>query len=93
MIPLSLSIPSLIISSTIQIEIDVTKDTVEDMMGDIGPTQAKCWLLISCIFDAMNFHLFFEMLEIMLQHFLKSWKFIASKMLEIKSQHLTWGGP
>ena len=42
MIPLSLSIPSLIISSTIQIEIDVTKDTVEDMMGDIGPTQAKC---------------------------------------------------
>ena len=23
----------------------------------------------------------------------KCWKFIASKMLEIKSQHLTWGGP
>ena len=42
MIPLSLSSPSLIISSTIQIEIDVTKDTVEDMMGYIGPTQAKC---------------------------------------------------
>ena len=25
--------------------------------------------------------------------FKKCWKFIASKMLEIKSWHLTWGGP
>ena len=40
-----------------------------------GPTQVKCWLLISSIFDAMNFQHFLEMLEIMLLHF---WK-----MLEI----------
>ena len=25
--------------------------------------------------------------------FAKCWKFIASKMLEIESRHLTWGGP
>ena len=34
-----------------------------------GPTQVKCRLLISSIFDAMNFQHFLEMLEIMLQHF------------------------
>ena len=50
-----------------------------------GPTQVKCRLLISSIFDAMNFQHFYEMLEF---NFSIS-KFIASKMLEIKSQHLT----
>ena len=29
----------------------------------IGPTQVKCWLLISSIFYATNFWLFLEMLE------------------------------
>ena len=32
------------------------------------PTQVKCRLLISSIFDAMNFQHFLEMQEIMLQH-------------------------
>ena len=41
----------------------------------LGPPQVKCRLLISSIFDAMNF-----------QHFSE---FIALKMLEIKSRHLT----
>ena len=41
----------------------------------------------------MNFQHFLEMLEIMFQHFRKMLEFIASKMLEIKSRHLTWGGP
>ena len=36
---------------------------------DYGPTQVKSRLLSSSIFDAMNFQHFFEMLEIMLQHF------------------------
>ena len=42
---------------------------------DNGPPQVKCRLLISSIFDAMNFQHFLEMLEIMFQHF--------QKMLEI----------
>ena len=42
---------------------------------DYSPTQVKCRLLISSIFDAMNSE--------------KCWKFIASKMLEINSRHLT----
>ena len=42
---------------------------------DLGPTQVKCRLLISSIFDAVNFKHFLEMLEIMMQHF--------RKMLEI----------
>ena len=54
-----------------------------------GPTQVKCRLLISSIFDAMNFHHFLEMLKIMLQHFRKMLEILASKMLEIKSRHLT----
>ena len=33
------------------------------------PTQVKFRLLISSIFDAMNFLHFLEMLEIMFQHF------------------------
>ena len=41
----------------------------------IGPTQVKCRLLISSIFDAKNFQHILEMLRIMLQHF--------RKMLEI----------
>ena len=32
----------------------------------IGPPQVKCRLLISSIFDAMNFQHFLEMLEIIL---------------------------
>ena len=40
-----------------------------------GPTQVKCWLLISSIFDAMNFKHFLEKLEI--------------HCIEIKSRHLT----
>ena len=32
----------------------------------LGPTQVKCRLLISSIFDAMNFQHFMKMLEIML---------------------------
>ena len=40
-----------------------------------GPTQVKCRLLISSIFDAMNFQHFLKMLEFKLQHF--------QKMLEI----------
>ena len=42
MIPLSLHIPSLIMLSTIKIEIDVTKAAVDEIMGDVGPTQVKC---------------------------------------------------
>ena len=42
MIPLSLHIPSLIMLWTIKIEIDVTKATVDEIMGDVGPTQVKC---------------------------------------------------
>ena len=34
--------------------------------SDLGPPQVKSRLLISSIFDAMNFQHFFEMLEIML---------------------------
>ena len=41
----------------------------------ISPTQVKCRLLISSIFDAMNFQHFSEMLEFKFQHF--------QKMLEI----------
>ena len=63
MIPLSLHIPSLIMLSTIKIEIDVTKAAVDEIMGDVGPTQVKCWLLISSIFYAMNFRIFLEVLE------------------------------
>ena len=37
----------------------------------LDPTQVKFRLLISSIFDAMNFQHFLEMLEIMLQHFRK----------------------
>ena len=36
-----------------------------------GPTQVKYRLLISSIFDAMNFRHFLELLEIILQHFRK----------------------
>ena len=36
---------------------------------DLDPTQVKFRLLISSIFDAMNFQHFLEMLEIMFQHF------------------------
>ena len=35
------------------------------------PTQVKFRVLISSIFDAMNFQHFLEMLEIMFQHFRK----------------------
>ena len=42
-----------------------------------GPNQVKCQLIILSIFDAMNFR---KMLEI---------HCINSKMLEVKSQHLT----
>ena len=38
-------------------------------MYRIGPTQVKCQVLISSIFDAMNFQHFLETLEIMFQHF------------------------
>ena len=34
-----------------------------------GPTQVKCRLLISGIFDTINFQHFLEMLEIMLHNF------------------------
>ena len=34
-----------------------------DEFTDFGPTQVKCRLLISSIFDAMNFKHFYEMLE------------------------------
>ena len=54
-----------------------------------GPTQVKCRLLISSIFDAMNFQHFLEMLEFNLWYFLKMSKIHYIKMLEIKSQHLT----
>ena len=42
-----------------------------NMVSYYGPTQVKSRLLISSIFDAMNFQHFFEMLEIMLQLFWK----------------------
>ena len=56
----------------------------------IGPPQVKCRLLISSIFDTMNFQHFLEMLKIMLQHFPKMLEILASKMLEIRSRHLSW---
>ena len=34
-----------------------------------GPTQVKCWLLISNIFYAMNFQHILEMMEFNLWHF------------------------
>ena len=39
----------------------------KDLIGwtHYGPTQVKCRLLISSIFDAMNFQHFLKMLEIM----------------------------
>ena len=36
-----------------------------------GPTQVKCWLLISSFFYVMNFRHFLEMLELNLWHFWK----------------------
>ena len=36
-----------------------------------GPTQVKCWLLISSIFNVTNFQHFLEMLEFNLWHFWK----------------------
>ena len=42
----------------------------------------------------MNFQQFLEMREFLSYSISeKCWKFIASKKLEIKSRHLTWGGP
>ena len=58
-----------------------------------GPTQVKCWLLISSIFDAMNFQHFWKCWKLCHSISKKCWKFIASKILEIKSRHLTWVGP
>ena len=40
-----------------------------DECTDFGPTQVKFRLLISSIFDAMNFKNFQEMLEFDFQHF------------------------
>ena len=42
------------------------KKDVCAQLHDLGPTQVKCLLLISSIFDAMNFQHFLEKLEIML---------------------------
>ena len=56
----------------------------------LGPPQVKRWLLISSIFDAMIFWKCYKLNSNISEN---CWKFIASKMLELKSQHLTWGGP
>ena len=53
----------------------IKKAQISYIEFDLGPTQVKCQLLNSSIFDAMNFQHFLEMLEIMFQHF--------QKMLEI----------
>ena len=45
------------------------------------------------LFDAMNFLIFWKCWKLCSSISEKCWKFIASKMLEIKSRHLTWGGP
>ena len=41
------------------------------------------------LFDAMNFIIFWKCWKLCSNISEKCWKFIASKMLEIKSQHLT----
>ena len=43
--------------------------SIFDLRWAIGPTQVKCQLLISSIFEAMNFQHFLEMLEI---HWIKN---------------------
>ena len=50
-----------------------------------GPPQVKCRLLISSIF--------WKCYKLNSSIPKKCWKFIASKMLEIKYWHLTWVGP
>ena len=45
------------------------------------------------LFDAMNFLIFGKCWKLCASISEKCWKFIASKMLEIESQYLTWVGP
>ena len=59
------------------------------MVRNYGPTQVKCRLLISSIFEAMIYQHFSKMLEFNLQHFQKMLEIHGIKMLEIKSRHLT----
>ena len=67
---------------------------LDDRYIHFGPTQVKYWLSISSIFDAMNFQHFWEMLEFNLYHFQKMLEIHCIKIpAEIKSPHLTWGGP
>ena len=67
---------------------------VKDMVHiDNGPTQVKCWLLISSIIYVMNFPHFFEMLESNLWHFWKMLEIHCIKMIEIRIQHFTWSKP
>ena len=58
----------------------------------LDPPQVKCRLLISGIFMQF-FSIFWKCCKIIASISKKCWKFIASKMLEIKSWHLTWVGP
>ena len=52
----------------------------------IGPPQVKRRLLISSVFDAMIFWKCYKLNSNISEN---CWKFIASKMLELKSPHLT----
>ena len=59
----------------------------------IGPTQVNRRLLISRILMKWISSIFWKCWQLFYSISKKCWKFIASKMLEIKSCHLTWGGP
>ena len=59
----------------------------------LGPTQVKCWLLISSIFYVMNFWHFLEMLEFNLWHFWKMSEIHYIKNARNQKSKLTWGGP
>ena len=57
-------------------------------LAAVGPTQVKCWLLISSIFYVMNFGHFLEMLEFNLWHF---WKMSEIHYIEnARNQMLTF---
>ena len=57
--------------------------------ADLGPPQVKYQLLISSIFNVMNFRHFSEMPYIKFQHIQKNSEIHYIEMLEIKSRHLT----
>ena len=59
----------------------------------IGPTQVNRRLLISRILMKWISSIFWKCWQLFCSISKKCRKFIASKMLEIKSRHLTWGEP